>query len=142
MKPDREGQGAQGARTVGSRRGSRSAVEDLVEAVLEVETEAARRAPELRARVDQALRFDTRSVRVVVLGGGTGLSTVAGGNAQRRDWVRMPFVGLKEEFPRLQVVVCTTDDGGSTGRLLKDLPMIAIGDLRKSFVALVRSENL
>lgn len=90
----------------------------------------------------KALDFDTRGTRVVILGGGTGLSTVVGGNSQMPDWPENPFVGLKEEFPELDVVVCTTDDGGSSGQLLKQLPMIAIGDLRKSFVSMVRMADL
>ncbi len=88
------------------------------------------------------LDLDLRSTRAVILGGGTGLSTVAGGNSNMPEWASRPFVGLKEEFPRLDVLVCPTDDGGSTGRLLKQLPMIAIGDLRKSFISLIRAANL
>ncbi len=91
----------------------------------------------------QAVRqFDTRRRRVVVLGGGTGLSTVVGGNSQTAAWALNPFVGLKQEFPLLDVVVCTTDDGGSTGLLLKSLPMIGIGDLRKSCLSMMLFDHL
>ncbi|MBN1269992.1 MAG: YvcK family protein [Kiritimatiellae bacterium] len=86
--------------------------------------------------------FDARDTRVVILGGGTGMSTVVGGNCAMPDWPDHPFVGLKEEFQHLDVVACTTDDGGSTGLLLKHLPMIGIGDLRKSCVSLVQAEAL
>ena len=122
--------------------GARSPVEDLVEAVMNTDMDSSRVSPGMRMLANKALQFSSPKTRVVILGGGTGLSTVVGGNAQRADWARMPFVGLKEEFPNLKVVVCTTDDGGSTGRLLKILPMIGIGDLRKSCVSLIRSENL
>ena len=39
-------------------------------------------------------------------------------------------------------MVCTTDDGGSTGELLKSLPMIGIGDLRKCCLSLIREDRL
>lgn len=122
--------------------GTRTSLEDLVETVMNNDMTTLRVSPEMRTLAGKVLQFDARKTKVVILGGGTGLSTVVGGNAQRPDWARMPFVGLKEEFPHLKVVVCTTDDGGSTGHLLKTLPMIAIGDLRKSCVSLILSENL
>jgi len=97
------------------------------------------------ARVDQARRvlsFNPRETKAVILGGGTGLSTVVGGNSQTDRWSVHPFVGLKQEFPLLDVVVCTTDDGGSTGSLLRQLPMIAVGDIRKSLVSSIRLDML
>lgn len=68
--------------------------------------------------------------RVVVFGGGTGLSNIIGGDCRSEGWARTPFSGLKEIFPRTRSVVCVTDDGGSTGEMLKDLPLIALGDIR------------
>jgi uncharacterized cofD-like protein len=91
---------------------------------------------------EEVYAFECRNTRVVTFGGGTGLSTVLGGNSQLDDWPENPFVGLKQEFPLLDVVVCTTDDGGSTGLLLQQLPMIGIGDLRKLLLSLVLRENL
>ncbi len=91
---------------------------------------------------EEVYSFDCRTKRVVTFGGGTGLSTVLGGNSQLDDWPENPFVGLKQEFPLLDVVVCTTDDGGSTGLLLRELPMIGIGDFRKLLLSLVLRENL
>ena len=122
--------------------GTRASLEDLAETAMNNDMTTLRVSPEMRTLAGKVLQFDARETKVVILGGGTGLSTVVGGNAQRLDWARMPFVGLKKEFPHLKVVVCTTDDGGSTGHLLKTLPMIAIGDLRKSCVSLILSENL
>lgn len=98
--------------------------------------------PEIRELAQEGLHFDTRRMRVVVLGGGTGLSTVVGGNSQLSEWPDGPSVGLKEEFAHLDVVVCTTDDGGSTGRLVRQLPMIGIGDLRKSCLSLIQPAGL
>ena len=76
-------------------------------------------------------------VRVVVLGGGTGLSTVLGGNASLPAWGERPAAGLVREFAEVSVGVCTTDDGGSTGELVRRLPMIGIGDLRKVLLSVV-----
>ena len=70
-------------------------------------------------------------VRVVVFGGGTGLSNIVGGDSRSQGWPRNPFVGLKEIFPQTRSVVCVTDNGGSTGELLKDLPLMALGDQRR-----------
>jgi uncharacterized cofD-like protein len=92
--------------------------------------------------VQEVLDFECRNARVVAFGGGTGLSTVVGGNSQLDDWPDDPFVGLKEEFSSIDVVVCTTDDGGSTGLLLQDLPIIGIGDLRKLLLSSILRENL
>ena len=86
--------------------------------------------------------FECRATRVVIFGGGTGLSTVLGGNSRLDDWPQNPFVGLKQEFPYMDVVVCTTDDGGSTGLLLQQLPMIGIGDFRKVLLSMILRENL
>lgn len=95
-----------------------------------------------RQLAEQVLRFHPRNTRAVILGGGTGLSTVAGGNSQMPDWADQPMAGMKQEFPDLHFVVCTTDDGGSTGRLLKSLPMIGVGDLRKLLLSSILVENL
>ena len=86
--------------------------------------------------------FECRATKVVIFGGGTGLSTVIGGNSRLEDWPQNPFVGLKQDFPYMNVVVCTTDDGGSTGRLLQQLPMIGIGDFRKILLSMILQENL
>ena len=81
-------------------------------------------------------------VRVVVLGGGTGLSNVIGGDSRRADWKKTPFTGLKEVFPHLHSIVCVTDDGGSTGEMLKDFPLIGLGDLRHVLLSSIRSVHL
>jgi uncharacterized cofD-like protein len=85
---------------------------------------------------------ECHNTRVVIFGGGTGLSTVVGGDSRIDEWLINPFVGLKEEFPLLDVVVCTTDDGGSTGQLLRQLPIIGIGDIRKVLLSLILRENI
>lgn len=88
-------------------------------------------------------RFDLRDTRAVILGGGTGLSTIVGGNSQLPNWPAWSDAGIKREFDSLDFVVCTTDDGGSTGRLLKFLPIIGgVGDLRKLLLSSILHENL
>ncbi len=84
----------------------------------------------------------TDKVRVVVLGGGTGLSNLIGGDSRKEEWALRPFAGLKALFPRTTAVVCVTDDGGSTGELLKDLPIIGIGDLRHVLLSSIQEERL
>jgi hypothetical protein len=46
----------------------------------------------------QVLSFDSRNIRMAILGGGTGLSTVVGGNSQRFDWSDQPCIGLKQRW--------------------------------------------
>lgn len=80
--------------------------------------------------------------RVVVFGGGSGLSNIIGGDCRKKSWLASPFSGLKELFPQTRSVVCVTDDGGSTGELLKDLPIIALGDIRHVILSSVQLSNL
>jgi len=117
-------------------------IEYLIEAVLNSGHPAAALAPDVQARAERVHGCDFSAARAVVLGGGTGLSTVIGGNSQLAGWPDNPGVGLKKIFPRLDVVVCTTDDGGSTGALLKQLPMIGIGDMRKACLSMMLLINL
>ena len=82
------------------------------------------------------------NVKVVVFGGGTGLSNIIGGDSRLASWVQKPFIGLKEIFPQTRSVVCITDNGGSTGELLKDLPIVAIGDMRHVLLSSIQLANL
>lgn len=82
------------------------------------------------------------NVRVVIFGGGTGLSNILGGDSRRSDWVEAPFGGLKKIFPNTRSIVCITDNGGSTGELLKDLPLIAIGDIRHVLLSSIQLGKL
>ncbi|MFH0879316.1 MAG: gluconeogenesis factor YvcK family protein, partial [Lentisphaerota bacterium] len=120
----------------------RSDLERSVESVLRASSHGLHVSTGEKETARRILRYDTTGMRVVVLGGGTGLSTVLGGNSQMPDWTERSSLGLKNEFARIDVVVCTTDDGGSTGELLKHLPMIGIGDLRKCCLSLVHLERL
>lgn len=66
--------------------------------------------------------------KVVVIGGGTGLSNL--------------LRGLKSYTNNLTAIVTVADDGGSSGRLREDFNMIAPGDLRNCLVALADTESL
>ena len=81
-------------------------------------------------------------LKVVVFGGGTGLSNIIGGDCRQESWIKRPFAGLKQVFPRTKAIVCVTDDGGSTGQLLKDIPLIAIGDIRHVMLSSIQKKNL
>ncbi len=90
----------------------------------------------------ELLETSVEDVKVVVFGGGTGLSNIVGGDSRTEKWTKKPFVGLKEIFPRTRSIVCVTDDGGSTGELLKDLPLVAVGDMRHVLLSSIQSSNL
>lgn len=122
--------------------GAKFQIDGLIEAVINSGQSAAELPADMRSRVERVRAFDCSAARAVVFGGGTGLSTVIGGNSQLESWPENPGVGLKEIFPHLDVVVCTTDDGGSTGSFLKHLPMIGIGDMRKACLSMILSRNL
>jgi len=81
-----------------------------------------------------------RPVRIVALGGGTGLSTVLRG-------LKEHVAGRKKErTPRpiadLAAVVTVTDDGGSSGRLRREYQVLPPGDIRNCMVALSKDEHL
>jgi len=69
-----------------------------------------------------------RGPHVVVIGGGTGLSTL--------------LRGLKSHTTNLAAVVTVFDDGGSSGRLRRELGILPPGDIRDCLVALAESEPL
>jgi uncharacterized cofD-like protein len=66
--------------------------------------------------------------RIVAIGGGTGLSTL--------------LRGLKRGTSNLTAVVTVSDDGGSSGRLRKELGVLPPGDVRNCLVALADDEAL
>ena len=83
-------------------------------------------------------------LRVVAIGGGTGLSTLLRGLKQ---YVASPISAasgrLEETLIRdLAAIVTVTDDGGSSGRLRKDFNILPPGDLRNCMVALSEDEQL
>lgn len=70
----------------------------------------------------------SRGPKIVVIGGGTGLSVL--------------LRGLKKYTSNLTAIVTVSDDGGSSGRLREDLGILPPGDIRNCLVALADTENL
>jgi uncharacterized cofD-like protein len=83
-------------------------------------------------------------LRVVAIGGGTGLSTLLKG--LKRHVARPGDVfgprALEPAISELCAVVTVSDDGGSSGRLRKELNMLPPGDIRNCIVALSADEAL
>lgn len=86
--------------------------------------------------------FATDDLRVVVFGGGTGMSNIIGGDSRSPGWPQAPFGGLKDVFKETRAITCVTDDGGSTGELLKDLPLIGLGDIRHVLLSSIQKRKL
>jgi len=82
-----------------------------------------------------------RPLRVVAIGGGTGLSTLLRGLRRHVTPVN-PDSGEIGLIADLAAVVTVTDDGGSSGRLRRDFNMLPPGDLRNCMVALSEEEDL
>jgi len=101
--------------------------------------ESATQFSELREKL---VTIKVDDVKIVVFGGGTGLSNIIGGDSRQPNWADKPFAGLKIVFPRTKAVVCVTDDGGSTGELLKDIPVIGLGDIRHVLLSSIQNNLL
>ena len=81
-----------------------------------------------------------RSVRVVALGGGTGLSMVLRGLKEYVASSKKEQVG--RPISDLAAIVTVTDDGGSSGRLRREYRVLPPGDIRNCMVALSKDEHL
>ena len=77
-------------------------------------------------------------LRIVSIGGGTGLSTLLSGLK-----VYVGAEGLEaDSIETLTAVVTVTDDGGSSGRLREEFQILPPGDIRNCMVALAEDEHL
>lgn len=78
----------------------------------------------------------TEGLRIVTIGGGTGLSTLLRGLKR--------FVGSDGPWSiaDLAAIVTVTDEGGSSGVLRKEFGMLPPGDIRNCIVALAEEEQL
>jgi len=105
-----------------------------------------------------------KTIRVVAIGGGTGLSTLLRGfkryvpaptgnlplpanrlSPSRSTDVRYPDSPCEDArciIRDLAAIVTVTDDGGSSGRLREDFKMLPPGDVRNCMVALSEDEHL
>ena len=70
----------------------------------------------------------TSTLRIVSIGGGTGLSAL--------------LHGLKRYPIDITAVVTVSDDGGSSGRLRREFDVLPPGDIRNCMVALSEDEAL
>src|SRR5580700_7503791 len=79
----------------------------------------------------------TGPLRVVSIGGGTGLSSLLNG---LKKYTR--YSG--EQYPLVDItaIVTVTDDGGSSGRLRREFDVLPPGDIRNCMVALSEDEAL
>ena len=73
----------------------------------------------------------TEALRVVSIGGGTGLSAVLNG---LKEYAHPKFEG--DAWLDITAIVTVTDDGGSSGRLRRDFDVLPPGDIRNCMVAL------
>ena len=91
-----------------------------------------------------SLPLTSRQLRVVAIGGGTGLSTLLRG--LKRYTVTPAGAAPSSDLPcrirELSAIVTVTDDGGSSGRLRDELNMLPPGDVRNCMVALSEDEHL
>ena len=72
--------------------------------------------------------FKNKTPHIVAIGGGTGLSVL--------------LRGLKQHTRRITAVIGVTDDGGSSGRLRREMGIIPPGDFRNCIVALSDEDSL
>lgn len=101
--------------------GVKNLIESLVSVIL----------PEHREKLADIVfekRLPRKSVRIVAIGGGTGLSTL--------------LRGIKRLPVEPTALVTVADDGGSSGRLRQELGILPPGDIRNCLVALSDTEPL
>jgi uncharacterized cofD-like protein len=76
----------------------------------------------------RAYRRLNKGPKIVVVGGGTGLSTL--------------LRGLKVYSAHITAIVTVADDGGSSGRLRREIGVLPPGDIRSCLAALADEEKL
>jgi uncharacterized cofD-like protein len=79
-------------------------------------------------------------LRIVAIGGGTGLSTLLHGLKVFKNCSSTN--GTVSASPEITAIVTVTDDGGSSGRLRRDFDVLPPGDIRSCLVALSEDEAL
>lgn len=80
--------------------------------------------------IDTAYAYSKRQkgIKVVAIGGGTGLPSI--------------LRAMKPYTSNITAIVTVADDGGSSGRLRRDLGVLPPGDLRNNIAALADDESL
>jgi uncharacterized cofD-like protein len=69
-----------------------------------------------------------RGIKFVAIGGGTGLPA--------------SLIGIKQHTTNITAIVTVADDGGSSGRLRRDMGVLPPGDLRNNIAALADDDSL
>jgi uncharacterized cofD-like protein len=80
-------------------------------------------------------------MKIVAIGGGTGLSTVLRGLKHYLRGINLQS-DAHQIVSRLTAVVTVTDEGGSSGRLRREFRILPPGDIRNCMVALAEDEKL
>ena len=78
-------------------------------------------------------------MKVVAIGGGTGLAVLLRG---LKRWVAPEVSSGLPAVRQLTAIVTVTDEGGSSGRLRRDFGMLPPGDIRNCLVALAEDEKV
>jgi uncharacterized cofD-like protein len=89
------------------------------------------------------MRRDFSGLRIVSIGGGTGLSTLLSGlkvYVGKDSAARL--AGSDAWIETLTAIVTVTDDGGSSGRLREEFQILPPGDIRNCIAALAEDEHL
>jgi uncharacterized cofD-like protein len=89
-------------------------------------------SPLLRKDLSNIKTVNEKKPSIVLIGGGTGLSTILRGIKNFASY----------DHSNINAIVTVADDGGSSGKLRKEMDIIAPGDLRNCIVALSKEENL
>ncbi|MBE6021990.1 MAG: YvcK family protein [Cellulosilyticum sp.] len=74
------------------------------------------------------MKKDIQGKRVVVIGGGTGLSTM--------------LKGIKQYTSQITAIVTVADNGGSSGKIREEMGIVPPGDIRNCLVALANTEPI
>jgi len=88
------------------------------------------------------MQIENSGLKIVSVGGGTGLSSLLSG---LKGFVRKEPVsktGSDWWIDTLTAVVTVTDDGGSSGRLREEFQILPPGDIRNCMAALAEDEHL
>ncbi len=101
--------------------GGRQLVASVVTAIIPAHAEAL-------VEMVFAKRLKGKKLKVVAIGGGTGLATL--------------LRGIKKLPVELTAIVTVSDDGGSSGRLRQELGILPPGDVRNCLVSLSEAEPL
>ncbi len=118
-------------------------LEKIVHLVLEGKGQWDDASPTFSKLVQEIVHYATDGIKTVVFGGGAGLSSILSSvDLSCKVLDDTPAAGLAHMFPDLAVVVCTTDDGGSSGKILRSVPCIAVGDIRRAVLACTSARHL